>query len=96
MFSCLSPEARVPQDHPLRAIRRICDGVLAEMSGLFTTIYSKIGPAIGTTREIVARPVAASALHRAQRTDADGATGLQPIVLFRWFVGLNMDEAVWQ
>jgi transposase len=43
MFSYLSPEQRVPADHPLRAIRQICDKVLAQLSGLFATMYAEIG-----------------------------------------------------
>jgi hypothetical protein len=39
MFSYLSPEQRVPTDHPLRAIRQICDKILAELSDLFATMY---------------------------------------------------------
>src|SRR5580704_11229399 len=43
MFSYLSPEQRVPTDHPLRSIRQICDKILVELSGLFATMYSEIG-----------------------------------------------------
>src|SRR5450432_2717152 len=43
MFSYLTPEQRVPTDHPLRAIRQICDKILVELSGLFATMYSEIG-----------------------------------------------------
>src|SRR5262245_49094118 len=43
MFSYLSPEARVPSDHPLRAIRRLVDEVLAELSSRFETLYARVG-----------------------------------------------------
>src|SRR5262245_66381491 len=43
MFSYISPEARVPQDHPLRAIRTLVDEVLAELSPRFETLYSRVG-----------------------------------------------------
>jgi transposase len=43
MFSYLSPEQRVPVDHPLRAIRQICDQVLAQLSGVFAKMYSDMG-----------------------------------------------------
>ena len=43
MFSYLSPEQRVPSDHPLRAIRQMTDRVLAKLSRKFTAMYSKIG-----------------------------------------------------
>lgn len=43
LFSYVSPEARVPKDHPLRAIRQITDRVLATLSPKFTRMYAKIG-----------------------------------------------------
>src|SRR5215467_8242192 len=43
MFSYISPEARVPQDHPLRAIRSLVDKVLAELSPRFETLYARVG-----------------------------------------------------
>jgi hypothetical protein len=43
MFSYLSPEERVPMDHPLRAIRQISDKVLQQMCPLFETMYSEMG-----------------------------------------------------
>ena len=43
MFSYLSPEQRVPADHPLRAIRQITDTVLKQLSHLFSGIYSQVG-----------------------------------------------------
>ena len=65
MFRYLSPEQRVPVDHPLRTIRRIGDKVLARLSDLFTTMYSEMGrPSVAG--EIVARPAITGALHRAQ------------------------------
>ncbi len=93
MFSYLSTEARVPQDHP-RAIRRICDGVLAEMSGLFTTIYSEIGrPSVPPEKLLRAPLLQVLYTVRSERMLMEQ---LDYNLLFRWFVGLNMDEAVWQ
>lgn len=43
MFSYISPEARVPQDHPLRAIRMLVDAVLVELSPRFEALYSRVG-----------------------------------------------------
>ncbi len=81
MFSYLSPEERVPADHPLRPIRSIIDGVLAGLSGRFQQMYSDIG-----------RPsIAPEKLLRALLLMEQLAYNL----LFRWFIGLNMDEAVW-
>lgn len=45
MFSYVSPEARVPQDHPLRAVRRMVDEVLREMSPEFDRLYAAVGAA---------------------------------------------------
>jgi hypothetical protein len=43
VFSYLSPEERVPRDHPLRRIREVMNGVLEELSPLFESLYSQIG-----------------------------------------------------
>src|SRR5438093_10205826 len=43
MFSYISPAQRVPQDHPLRAIRTLVDGVLVKLSPAFDRLYSRIG-----------------------------------------------------
>ena len=70
MFSYLSPEERVRPDHPLRAIRRIMDQVLWELSPHFTRIYSDIG-----------RPsIPPEQLLRSQRAAADGRDRLQRAV----------------
>src|SRR6202030_3767418 len=93
MFSYLSPEQRVPADHPLRAIRQICDKVLAQLSGLFATMYSEIGrPSV--VPEKLLRALLLQVLYTV-RSERMLMEQLNYNLLFRWFVGLNMDEAVW-
>ncbi len=93
MFSYLSPEQRVPADHPLRAIRQICDQVLAQLSGLFTTMYSEIGrPSVAPEKLLRALLLQVLYTVRSERMLMEQ---LDYNLLFRWFVGLNMDDAVW-
>src|SRR6266850_2941884 len=93
MFSYVAPEARVPQDHPLRAIRTMTDEVLRELSPRFTTIYSPLGrPSIPPEKLLRALLLQVLYTVRSERMLMEQ---LQYNLLFRWFVGLNMDEPVW-
>jgi transposase len=93
IFSYLSPEQRVPTDHPLRAIRQIYDKVLAELSGLLATMYSEIGrPSVATEKLLRALLLQVLYTVRSERMLMEQ---LDYNLLFRWFVGLNMDDAVW-
>jgi transposase len=93
MFSYLSPEERVPADHPLRAIRRLCDEVLVQLSPLFTKMYSAFGrPSIPPEKLLRALLLQVLYTVRSERMLMEQ---LDYNLLFRWFVGLNMDEAVW-
>src|SRR5258706_5411052 len=93
MFSYLSPEQRVPQDHPLRAIREIVDGVLKEMSPEFARLYSANGrPSIAPEKLLRALLLQVLYTVRSERLLMEQ---LDYNLLFRWFVGLNMDDAVW-
>src|SRR3981081_2789708 len=93
MFSYLSPEQRVPADHPLRAIRQMTEGVLAKLSPKFTRMYSKIGrPSIAPEKLLRALLLQVLYTVRSERMLMEQ---LEYNLLFRWFVGLNMDEAVW-
>ena len=80
MFSYLSPEQRVPQDHPLRAIRKLCDAVFCGTVATVRQTLRPHGAPFDRTGEVAARAVAASALQRAQRATADGRTRLQHAV----------------
>src|SRR5437660_12341877 len=93
MFSYLSPEQRVPQDHPLRAIRAISDPVLQELSGAFERLYAANGrPSIAPEKLLRALLLQVLYTIRSERLLMEQ---LDYNLLFRWFVGLNMDDAVW-
>src|ERR1700716_1671897 len=93
MFSYLSPEQRVPADHPLRAIREMTDRVLATLSPEFTRMYSTIGrPSIAPEKLLRALLLQVLYTIRSERLLMEQ---LEYNLLFRWFVGLNVDEPVW-
>ena len=93
MFSYLSPEERVPKEHPLRTIRVLVDGVLKELSRQFDTLYSHPGrPSIAPEKLLRALLLQVLYTIRSERLLMEQ---LDYNLLFRWFVGLNMDDAVW-
>jgi transposase len=93
MFSYLSPEERVPETHPLRAIRRMTDEALGGLSAKLDELYSAIGrPSIAPEKLLRALLLQILYTVRSERLLMEQ---LQYNLLFRWFVGLNMDEAVW-
>src|SRR5574341_65937 len=93
MWSYISPEQRVPQDHPLRAIRAMVDTVLAELSPEFAKLYSPVGrPSIPPEKLLRALLLQVLYSTRSERLLMEQ---LDYNLLFRWFVGLNMDDAVW-
>jgi len=93
MFSYVSLEERVPQDHPLRAIRRITDRALERLSPRFGTLYVKFGrPSIPPERLL--RALLLQALYTI-RSERQLMEQLDYNLLFRWFVGLGMDDTVW-
>ena len=93
MFSYLSPEQRVPADHPLRTIRQVCDRVLSQLSDLFATMYSEMGrPSVAPEKLLRALLLQVLYTVRSERMLMEQ---LDYNLLFRWFVGLNMDDAVW-
>jgi transposase len=93
MFSYVSLEQRVPQDHPLRAIRRITDRALERLSPRFGTLYVKFGrPSVPP--EKLLRALLLQALYTI-RSERQLMEQLDYNILFRWFVGLGMDDAVW-
>jgi transposase len=93
MFSYLSPEQRVPSDHPLRAVRQMADIILAQLSQLFSTMYSDIGRR-SIPPEKLLRALLLQVLYTV-RSERMLMEQLEYNLLFRWFVGLNMDEPVW-
>ena len=93
MFSYLSPEERVPEKHPLRPIRLIVDDALKSLSATFSQLYSAFGrPSIPPEKLLRALLLQVLYTVRSERMLMEQ---LEYNLLFRWFVGLNMDEAVW-
>src|SRR5213078_247804 len=93
MFSYLSPEERVPANHPLRPIRLMIDDALKALSPAFSRLYSAIGrPSIPPEKLLRALLLQILYTVRSERMMMEQ---LQYNLLFRWFVGLNMDEQVW-
>jgi len=93
MFSYLSPEQRVPSDHPLRAIRLITDTILKQLSQVFSRMYAKLGRR-SIPPEKLLRALLLQVLYTV-RSERILMEQLEYNLLFRWFVGLNMDEPVW-
>jgi transposase len=93
MYSYLSPEQRVPQDHPLRSIRKIADAVFVQLSPQFNKMYARMGrPSIAPEKLLRALLLQVLYSVRSERLLMEE---LDYNMLFRWFVGLNMDDRVW-
>ena len=93
MWSYLQPEQRVPQDHPLRPIRAMVDQALRDLSPRFALLYSHTGrPSIPP--EQLLRALLLQAFYSV-RSERQLMEQLDYNLLFRWFVGLSMDEAIW-
>src|SRR5713226_8769403 len=93
IFSYLSPEARVRKDHPLRAIRAMVDEVLTQMSGRFDAMYASVGrPSIAPEKLLRAQLLQMLYSVRSERLLMEE---MDYNLLFRWFVGLNADDEVW-
>jgi transposase len=93
MFSYLSPEQRVRKDHPLRAVRAMTDEILGSMSPLFDAMYAECGrPSIAPEKLLRAQLLQMLYSVRSERLLMEE---IDYSILFRWFVGLNLDEAVW-
>jgi transposase len=93
MFSYLSPEDRVPASHPLRPVRTMVDVALKELSTVFDEMYTAFGrPSIAPEKLLRALLLQVLYTIRSERMLMEQ---LEYNLLFRWFVGLNMDEPVW-
>jgi len=93
VFSYVSLEQRVPTDHPLRAIRKMVDQALNELSTQFDGLYASTGrPSIAPEKLLRALLVQALYGKRSERLLMEE---LDYSLLFRWFVGLAIDEEVW-
>jgi transposase len=93
MFSYLSPEQRVPANHPLRKIREITDEILKSLSGVFGRMYSRVGRRSIPPEQLL-RALLLQVLYTV-RSERMLMERLEYDLLFRWFVGLNMDDAAW-
>jgi transposase len=93
MFSYVTPEKRVRGDHPLRPIRRMTDAALGRLSARFDRLYSTTGrpsiPPEQLLRALLLQILYSIRSERLLMEDLDYS------VLYRWFVGLSMDDAVW-
>ncbi len=93
LFSYLSPETMVPQDHPLRVIRSLTNAALDRLSPAFNKLYSQIGrPPIPPEQLLRALLLQALFTVRSKRQLVEQLTYN---MMFRWFVGLSMDAPVW-
>ena len=93
VFSYVSPEQRVPQDHPLRPLRVMTDEALRELQPRFHKLYAKRGrPSIAP--EKLLRALLLQVLYTI-RSERQLMEQLDYNLLFRWFVGLNMDDPMW-
>lgn len=93
MFSYISAEQRVPKDHPLRAVREIVDEALRRLSPEFDGMYKKVGrPSIAPEKLLRALVLQALYTIRSERMLMEQ---LDYNLLFRWFVGLHIDDPIW-
>jgi transposase len=93
MYSYLSPEERVRANHPLRAVRAMADEALKNMSRRFDTMYAKTGrPSIPPEKLLRAQLIQMLYSIRSERLLMEE---IDYSMLFRWFVGMNLDEPVW-
>ena len=93
VFSYLSPEMRVRPDHPLRTIRAMVDEVLSRLSRRFDSMYAKVGrPSIAPEKLLRAQLLQMLYSIRSERLLMEE---MDYNLLFRWFVGLNADDPVW-
>jgi transposase len=93
LFSYVDLAARVPKDHPLRAIREIANGALLDLSADFAAMYAPLGrPSIPPEKLLRASLLQAFYTIRSERQLMER---LEFDLLYRWFVGLGIDDAVW-
>ena len=93
MYSYISPEQRVRANHPLRTIRAMADEALQNMSERFDAMYAKTGrPSIPPEKLLRAQLIQMLYSVRSERLLMEE---IDYSMLFRWFVGMNLDEPVW-
>jgi len=93
MFSYRSLEERIPETHPLRKLRILVDGILQSMSADIEVLYSRRGrPSIAPERLLRASLLQVLFTIRSERQLVQH---LEYNLLYRWFVGMNIDELAW-
>src|SRR6267154_2198647 len=93
VFSYISPEQRVRSDHPLRPIRRMVDEILKQLSPQFHKMYARVGrPSIPPEQLLRAQLLQMLYSIRSERLLMEE---IDYSMLFRWFIGLNLDDEVW-
>src|SRR5262245_47015646 len=93
LFSYVSPEHRVPADHPLRPIRKMTDTALDHLADRFALMYSDMGrPSIPPEQLLRALLLQHLYSIRSERLLIEQ---LDYNLLFRWFIGLGMDQPIW-
>ncbi len=94
MFSYVTMEQRIASDHPVRQLRGMVDGALRRMDGELWKLYSRMGrPSIAPERLLRAQLLMVLYSIRSERQLMEQ---LNYNLLFRWFVGLEMDDPVWE
>lgn len=93
MFSYVSLEQRVPEDHPLRVVRKLTDGVLRSLDAEFDALYAGSGRPSIAPEYILLAPLLQ--VFFSIRSEWLLVEQIDYNLLFRWFVGLGMDDAVW-
>ena len=93
LFSYVDIEARVPKEHPLRGVRELVNGALSKLDKRFRELYSKDGrPSIAPERLLRASLLQ---LFYSIRSERQLMERMDFDLLFRWFVGLGIDDPVW-
>lgn len=93
VFSYVSPEQRVPPDHPLRSLRAMTDEALQRLKPRYNSLYARTGrPSIAP--EKLLRALLLQALYSV-RSEHLLMEQIDYNLLFRWFVGLTMDDSIW-
>jgi transposase len=93
LFSYVLPESRIPDNHPLRVIRRVADEALGALDAQFAALYSQNGrPSIPP--EQILRALLLQAFYTI-RSERQLMEQLNYNLMFRWFVGLSVDDPVW-
>lgn len=93
LFYSFSVESRIAKDHPLRAMKKFVDDILTNLSGEFEKIYSKTGRP-STPPEYILKALFLQTLYTI-RSEKQLIEQLEYNFLYRWFVGLGVEENVW-